>query len=123
MKQHMEVIMKRISKKVAMQSDENMLNYHYQVLDKAHCISWHRATGMFIEEWCNYLEKYAKERGRDFFFATNEFQRPTVYFDSTNAKDWQEKQKLHGRDQVKFWKDQGYKKIKPRGKVSRFVKQ
>ena len=90
MKQLMGAIMKpkRISKKVAMQSDENMLNYHYQCLDKAHCISWHRATGMFIEEWCNYLEKYAKDRGRDLFFATNEWNVPCCYFDATNEKDW-----------------------------------
>ena len=90
MKQLMEAIMKpkRISKKVAMQSDENMLNYHYQQLDKAHCISWHRATGMFVEDWCNYLEKYAKARGRGLFFATNEWNVPCCYFDATNEKEW-----------------------------------
>ena len=54
-----------------MQCDENMLNYHYQQLDKTYCLSWHRATGLMIEEWCNYLEEYATARGRDLFFSTN----------------------------------------------------
>ena len=68
-----------------MQSDENMLNYNYQCLDKAHCVSWHRATGMFVEDWCNYLEKYAKARGRDLFLTSN-WNVPCCYFDATNEK-------------------------------------
>ena len=116
--------MKKITKKVMDEMDKEFRDHSYATLDSDHAFAYHpRARGLILEEWMNFIVEYAKDRGRDFFFATNEFQRPTVYFDSTNAKDWQEKQKLHGRDQVKFWKDQGFKKIKPRGKVSRFVKQ
>ena len=116
--------MKKITKKVMDEMDKEFRDHSYATLDSDHAFAYHpRAMGLILEEWMNFIVEYAKDRGRDFFFATNEFQRPTVYFDSTNAKDWQEKQKLHGRDQVKFWKDQGFKKIKPRGKVSRFVKQ
>ena len=71
-----------------MQCDENMLNYHYQQLDKTYCLSWHRATGMMVEEWCNYLDTYAKKRGRDLFFSINEWNVPCCFFDATNEKDW-----------------------------------
>ena len=94
--------MKRISKKVAMQCDENMLNYHYQQLDKTYCLSWHRATGMMVEEWCNYLDTYAKKRGRDLFFSINEWNVPCCFFDATNEKDWR-KWMVDNRKMAKKW--------------------
>ena len=115
--------MKKITKRIIDEMDKQFRDYSYESLDNDHAVSYHpKAMGVILEDWMNFIVDYCKERGRDFFFATNEFQRPTVYFDATNAKDWQENQKLHGRDQVRFWKDQGEKRVKPKGKVNRFVK-
>ena len=92
-----------LTKKDAMKSNENMLNYQYQVLDKCYCLAWHRATGMLVEEWCNFLEKYAKERGRDLFFAINEWDAPCCFFDATNEKDWKKWMIANRRWAKKWW--------------------
>jgi hypothetical protein len=103
--------------------DKEFRDYSYNSLDNDHAVAYHpKAMGVILEDWMNFIVDYCKERGRDFFFATNEFQRPTVYFDATNVEEWNKNQKLHGRDQVKFWKDQGWKRIKPKNKIDRFVK-
>ena len=116
--------MKKITKKVIDEMDKKFRDHSYEMLDSDFAFAYHpRAMGLILEEWMNFIVEYAKDRGRDFFFATNEFQRPTVYFDATNAKDFEKNQKLHGKAQVKFWKDQGWKRVKPRKKITRFIKE
>ena len=87
--------MKKLTKKDAMKSDQLLLDYHYQCLDKEYCVAWHRGTGMLIEEWCNYLTTYARSRGRDLFFATNEWGSPCCFFNATNEKEWKKYCKQH----------------------------
>ena len=116
--------MKKISKSVLNKMDKEFRDYSFKSLDTEHAVAYHpKAMGLILEEWMNFIVDYCKERGRDFFFATNEYQRPTVYFDATNVKELKKLMNLHGRDQVRFWKDQGEKRVKLGKKITRFVRE
>ena len=69
------------------------------------------------------VKEYCKERDRDFFFATNEYQKPTVYFDATNEEEWRKVQKLATDEQIKFWDSEGWSMKKVKGKENRFKKK
>jgi|TARA_R100001510_G_C7488732_1_gene97501 hypothetical protein len=65
---------------------------------------------MMVEEWCNYLDKYAKNRGRDYFFAINEWNVPCCFFDATNEKEWS-KWMVESGKYAKKWGNVSIKKM------------
>ena len=116
--------MTKITKKIIDEMDREFKDYSYQSLDVSYCVAYHpKALGMTIREWMIFIEEYCKERDRDFFFATNEYQKPTVYFDATNEEEWRKVQKLATDEQIKFWDSEGWSMKKVIGKENRFKKK
>ena len=80
----------KIPKRIVDQMDKKFRDHSYAMLDSDHAFAYHpRAMGFTLDEWMRFIEDYAQDKGRLYFFGLNEFQRPTVYVDATNAKDWQ----------------------------------
>lgn len=114
---------KGIPQRIVDEMDKEFRDSSYNMLDKVEATAYHpKAYGLTLEEWISFIEDYAKEKDRKYFFGLNNLQRPTVFWDATNKQEWDKKQKLVGNQQVKFWADQGYKRIKPKGKINRFEK-
>jgi hypothetical protein len=115
---------KKIPKRIVDKMDKMFRDYSYNSLDSDYAFAYHpRAMGLTLDEWISFIEDYAIERDRKYFFAYNEYQRPTVFFDSSNQKEWEKNQKLSGREQVRFWETtKGEKRTKPKNKINRFVK-
>ena len=104
--------------------DSEFKDYSYKSLDHSFCVAYSpKAMGITIREWMIYIEEYCKEREREFFFATNEYEKPTVYFDATNEADWRKFQKLAFDEQIKFWDSEGWSLHKVQGKENRFKKK
>ena len=116
-------MIKGIPQRIIDQMDKEFRDSSYNMLDNQEATAYHpKAYGLTLEEWFSFIEDYAKEKDRKYFYGLNNLQRPTVFWDATNKQEWEKKQKLIGNQQVKFWADQGYKRIKPRGKINRFEK-
>lgn len=119
-----KIITKDIPKRIVDKMDKMFRDTSYELLDKDFAQAYHpRAMGFTLEEWISFIQDYAIERDRKHFFGYNEYQRPTVFFDVTNKKEWIKHQKLEGKAQVRFWEDnQGEKRKKLKNKINRFVK-
>ena len=117
-------MIKGIPQRIVDTMDKMFRDTSYELLDKDFAQAYHpRAMGLTLAEWISFIMDYAKERDRKYFFGYNEYQRPTVFFDVTNKKEWIKHQKLEGKAQVRFWEDnQGEKRTKPKNKINRFVK-
>ena len=121
----MTISTKKIPKRIVDQMDKKFRDYSYKSLDSDYAFAYHpRAMGMTLDEWMRFIEDYAEEKDRKYFWGLNEYQRPTVFFDATDKKEWDKVMKLEGRAQVRFYEqEKGEKRVKPRNKITRFVKQ
>jgi hypothetical protein len=115
----------KIPKRIVDKMDKMFRDYSYESLDKDYAFAYHpRAMGLTLDEWMRFIEDYAQVKDRKYFWGLNEYQRPTVFFDATDKKEWDKVMKLEGNAQVRFYKqEKGEKRVKPRNKITRFVKQ
>ena len=121
----MTTSIKKIPKRIVDQMDKKFRDHSYAMLDSDYAFAYHpRAMGFTLDEWMRFIEDYAQDKDRKYFWGLNEFERPTVFFDATNKKEWEKVMKLEGRAQVRFYEqEKGEKRVKPKNKITRFIKK
>ena len=94
--------MKKLSKKIITKLNKELMNLNFDKFEGEHIMSWHKGTGLTVDEWMLYLHAYSRERGRKLFFALTEWGNPAVYFDATNGDEWHKMIKEKGLEKKKF---------------------
>ena len=94
--------MKKLSKKILTKLNKELMNLNFDKFEGEHIMSWHKGTGLTVEEWMQYLVQYGRERKRDLFFALTEWGNPAVYFDATNGDEWEKMIKEKGKKKKRF---------------------
>ena len=97
--------MKKLSKKIITKLNKELMSLNFDKFEDEYCIGWHKGTGLTVDEWMLYLHQYARERGRNLFFALTEWGNPAVYFDATNGKEWEKMIKEKGKKKKRILED------------------
>ena len=118
-KDNMKKSKKELTRKVIEQANRQLLDIDFDKMDNDMAIGWHKATGLKVEEWMKYLFKYGKERRRKLFFALSPYGNPTVYFDASDEKEWEEVMKMKANEKIRFLEEEGYHHDKEKNTFTR----